>query len=312
MKPDKTPILVTGAHRTGTTWVGKMLTAGGQAGYISEPFNLLHRTGVFRAKVTHWYTYVCEENEEDYLASLRETLAFRYHIWSEIKSLRSFKDGGRMLRDGWAFLQGRLRAQRPLVKDPFAVFSIPWFIERLGSQVVVTVRHPAAFASSLLRLDWPFQIEDLLAQPLLMRDWLSPYREEMEALRKAPDDILAQGCLLWRMIYNVVAEMRNKYAADVLRVVRHEDLSLDPVGGFRDLYTMLGLQFGPAVEGQILKSSSVENPQELSRKRVHATQLDSKANLENWKRRLTPEQIKRVRQHTEQAAQVYYPELSWE
>ncbi len=31
------PILVTGTHRSGTTWVGKMLAAGPSTAYISEP-----------------------------------------------------------------------------------------------------------------------------------------------------------------------------------------------------------------------------------------------------------------------------------
>jgi LPS sulfotransferase NodH len=49
------PILVTGTHRSGTTWVGKMLAADSSTAYISEPLNVLHRPGVYRAKVKHWY-----------------------------------------------------------------------------------------------------------------------------------------------------------------------------------------------------------------------------------------------------------------
>lgn len=67
------PILVTGAHRSGTTWVGKML-AGSQVAYISEPLNVLHRPGVLCAKVKHWYQYVCDDNEAEYLAPFEELL----------------------------------------------------------------------------------------------------------------------------------------------------------------------------------------------------------------------------------------------
>ena len=59
------PILVTGGHRTGTTWVGKMLAASGEAAYISEPLNVLHRPGVMSTPVRHWYTYICPENEAE-------------------------------------------------------------------------------------------------------------------------------------------------------------------------------------------------------------------------------------------------------
>ena len=33
------PILVTGAHRSGTTWVGKMLALAPGIGYVHEPFS---------------------------------------------------------------------------------------------------------------------------------------------------------------------------------------------------------------------------------------------------------------------------------
>lgn len=55
-KKSLSPILVTGAHRSGTTWVGKMLAANRRVAYISEPLNVFHRPGVFSAPVSHWYT----------------------------------------------------------------------------------------------------------------------------------------------------------------------------------------------------------------------------------------------------------------
>lgn len=61
------PILVTGIHRSGTTWVGKMLAAGAHTAYVSEPLNINHRPGVFRAAVEHLYTYITNENEAEYL-----------------------------------------------------------------------------------------------------------------------------------------------------------------------------------------------------------------------------------------------------
>ena len=132
--PDRRPILVTGAHRSGTTWVGKMLAASPQIAYISEPLNVLHRLGVLRTSVAHWYTYICYANEDLYLPALNDTLAFRYHPLAEIQSLRSRKDIGRMFRDWNIFTQGRLFKRQPLLKDPFAVFSAPWFAERLPGQ----------------------------------------------------------------------------------------------------------------------------------------------------------------------------------
>lgn len=292
-----------------------MLTASSQAAYISEPLNRLHRLGVLRIPVTYWYPYIRQENEPEYLPAFLETLAYHYHYAAEIKSLRTSRDLQRMGRDSWIFLQGRIRHLRPLLKDPFAVFSIPWFTQRLRCQVVVTVRHPAAFASSLKRLNWPFQFEDLLNQPLFMRDWGEPFRQDIERLmaeeqKSSQPDIIAQGSLLWRIVYAVVDEYKKRLPQ--IQIVRHEDLSLDPVSGYRSLYEALNLNFSSAAQKTILESSSSDNPQEISSKNAFAVNVNSRANLDNWKRRLSADEIKRIRTLTEDLVFDYYPDLSWD
>lgn len=301
------PILVTGAHRSGTTWVGKMLAAGGGAAYISEPLNMHHRPGVMRLPTHFWYTYISADNEAEYLPALREMLSFRYHLGNEVRSLRSLKDVLRMGRDWNIFTRGRIFQKRPLIKDPFAVFSAPWFAERLNCQVVVAVRHPAAFVSSLKRLSWPFKFANLLEQPLLMRDWLAGYRQGMESV--PAEDTVTQGSLLWKMIYGTVAEYTK--ANPDMRLVYHEELSSAPLKGFETLYKQLGLQFNSKAERAVLKTSHGNNPGEISKSSAHSIRVDSRLNLENWKRRLTREEIDCVRAVTADVAGLFYPADSW-
>lgn len=306
---NRQPILVSGAHRSGTTWVGKMLAACDQVAYISEPLNVWHRPGVFHAPVRYWYMYICQENEDKFLPAIQETLNFDYHAWDEINSLRSVKDLLRMGRDWKNFSNAKKRELRPLLKDPFAVFSVPWFKETLNCQTVITVRHPAAYASSLKRLNWEFDFSDLLNQPLLMRDWLGPFKAEMETLQQVDKDIIGKSCLLWKMIYSVVSIYQETYPD--IPVVRHEDLSIDPLKGFRLLYDSLDLNFTPDVKETIIEYSNPENPEELSTRSVHGTRLNSRANINNWKHRLTPEEVSRIRQLTAEIADIYYPEEDW-
>lgn len=301
------PILVTGTHRSGTTWVGKMLAADSSTAYISEPLNVLHRPGVLRAKVDHWYQYICEENEHEYLPAFNELLEFDYHLWAEIRSIRSRRDFLRMGRDFAIFYNGLMRGLRMLMKDPFAVFSTDWFAKRLNCSVVIAVRHPAAFASSLKRLNWPFDFQDLLDQPLLMRDHLEPFRGKMEAVRA--DDVIGQSALLWNLIYRSVHGALERNPGFI--AVRHEDLSRDPVNKYRDLYSSLGLDFTPRVEKIILNSSSSENPREASRKKIYSVKLDSRANMDNWKKRLTAEEIDRIREMTREVSPLYYSDAEW-
>jgi len=307
MTRDRAPILVTGGHRTGTTWIGRLLAADPGTAYISEPLNVLHRPGVLRSEVTHWYAYVCPENEGSYYSAFLELLQYRYHLWEEIAALRSAHDVFRMGRDLGTFWMGRLLGRRPLLKDPFAVFSLAWFAERLDCRIVVAVRHPAAFVSSLKRLGWSFDFADLLQQPLLMRDHLEPYRGAMESCPRT--DIIAQASLLWVMIYRTLDALRQGLRD--AQIVRHEDLSRDPVGQFRSLYEALDLQFSPRVERQILESSGSENPDQLPPGRVHSVHLDSRASLDSWKRRLSADEVERVHQIAGEAARIYYPEDEW-
>lgn len=302
------PILVTGAHRTGTTWIGRMLAAEEGVAYISEPLNVLHRPGVYGAKVKYWYTYITPENEDAYLPAFRQLLDYDYHLLAELRSLRSRKDLLRMVRDFHSFFVGSMHGERPLLKDPFAVFSAPWFAERLGCRVVITVRHPAGFASSLNRLGWSFDFKDLLDQPLLMRDHLEGDRAEME--RMPSDDIIGQAALLWRMIYRAVHSIRQSHPD--FQVVRHDDFSRDPVARFRELYASLGLNFTPHAEQVVLKSSSSENPNEPGRNKPHSVRLDSRASMENWKKRLGADEIIRIRKITEGVSDLYYSEAAWE
>jgi hypothetical protein len=94
-------------------------------------------------------------------------------------------------------------------------------------------------------------------------------------------------------------------------LVRHEDLSRDPASGYRNLYAKLGLDYTHKVEQTILNSSSSENPTELSRGKTHSVKLDSRANMGNWKKRLSEEEINRIHKMTEGVSSLFYADGEW-
>jgi hypothetical protein len=284
-----------------------MLAADADTAYISEPLNVLHRPGVFRAQVRHWYQYICDGNEGEYLPAFQDLLEYDYFLWDEIRSIRSRKDFFRMGRDFMIFYNALMRGQRALLKDPFAVFSVPWFAKRLNCRVVITVRHPAAFAGSLRRLGWSFDFKDLLDQPLLMSDHLEPYRDQMLSVGRG--DVIDQAALLWKLIYSVAQKFRQLSPGWV--VVRHEDFSLNPMERYRDLYATLDLEFTARVKKYIEKNSSAGNPTELSPDKTHSVRLDSRATVMNWKKHLNVEDIKRIRDITGETASQYYSDAEW-
>jgi hypothetical protein len=81
--------------------------------------------------------------------------------------------------------------------------------------------------------------------------------------------------------------------------------------GFSDLYTRLGLVFSPSAQQTILDASSSENPAQLAQGKTHSVRLDSRTNLHNWKKHLSPTEIARLRRQVEETAAIYYPDADW-
>jgi hypothetical protein len=284
-----------------------MLAAGAQAAYVYEPLNRRQHPALMRAPAAHWYQYIAAENEGTYLRAFERLLDLDYPLVPALRSVRSPFDACRLGRDLATFLNGLLRKQRVLIKDPFAVFSIPWFARRLHCRVVVTIRHPAAFAGSLRRLGWRFDFRDLLDQPLLMRDHLERYRSEMLAVEA--DDIVGQAALLWKAVYGAVQDARRK-TADLV-AVRHEDLSRDPIGEYRRLYETLDLDFSDRAMARIADASSARHPAELPAGKSGSVKLNSRASVTNWKKRLSRAEITRIRTITEEIAHLHYGDDEW-
>jgi hypothetical protein len=286
-----------------------MLAASGKVGYIKEPSHLNHRLGVCGVPFVRWYQYITDENEAEYRAALGRTVRFSYHYFAELKTLRSPTDIGRMFRDGGQFLYHQLRRSRPLVKDPMAFFAAPWMADRFDMDVVVLLRHPAAFASSLKRMDWQYPFSHFLEQPLLLRDYLQPFEAEIRAYAAAPPDIIDQANLLWRIIHQTASTFREQHPDWVF--VRHEDLSRNPLTSFHALYDDLNLDFAPAIEETLRTFTGGHNPQEAPKDVIHQLKRDSKANIWSWKQRLTEAEIARVRANVAEVSAAFYGEEDW-
>ncbi len=93
------PILVTGAHRSGTTWVGKMLALAPGVAYVHEPFSPRTPKGLSPAGFDRYFTVVTTANESRYRAGLARTLAQRYDLGAQLRSARSWRDVVRIPRD---------------------------------------------------------------------------------------------------------------------------------------------------------------------------------------------------------------------
>jgi hypothetical protein len=301
------PILVAGMHRSGTSWLGRMLCASRELVYVPEPLSPLNRQTILKSRVSRWFTYINDDNESAFLTYYQDAASFKPHPVNDIRRARlgSPRDPIRIPKRWASFLIGRLQSRRVLFRDPFAIFSIEWFARRLPCQVVVIVRHPLAVVSSLKRLGYTFDFKNLLDQEALMAEQLEGFRPEMEAL-VGSSDVIAQGNLLWRIIYGHVASIQERNSS--IRVVRHEDLSLRPVEEYGLLYDALGLSFSKSARLMIERHVSERNPQEVSTRNPFDVRLDSRQNLGNWRRRLSDGEIDEILVGTRTIADRFYPE----
>jgi len=300
------PILVTGAHRSGTTWVGKMLALAPGVAYIHEPFSPRTAAGLSPAGFDRYFTVVTSENEARYRPGLEQTIRFRYGLGAQLRSLRGGRDLARIPRDLVRVERARLSGARPLVKDPIALLSAEWLAETFGMDVVVLIRHPAAFAASLKRLGWKHSFATFI-QEGRVPEVVRPYEAEIRQQAERPGEILAQAVLLWRLLYNAVDGYRERHPDWAF--VRHEDASAEPVATFERLYAQLGLDLTPAAKEAIARASAPDNPAELAT--PYAVELDSAASIGRWREDLTAEEVETLRERTRDVWPRFYSDDDW-
>lgn len=294
------PILVSGSHRSGSTWLGRMIDLSDEIGYIHEPFN--PTSGITGELFKKWFTYICEENEEPYKKAIGDYLNFEYPFARKIKEAKTWRDYARPFRDYSKFSWYRLNGKRPLMKDPISIFSAEWLHETFNMDVIILIRHPAAFVGSIKKVEWRSGMSNYLKQPLLMRDHLEPFEPELKKHAEKQQDYIEEAILLWNMIHSVIIKFQA--AHDDWFFIRHEDLSKDPIEGFKEIYDYVNLDYTSEIKRKITEFTT-ENESDSKLKR------NSESNVWSWKRRLTDAEIRRVREGTEEIASHFYSEEDW-
>lgn len=257
--------------------------------YVHEPFSVDHHPGIFAARVPYWFLYVTKENQDLYYEDFRRTLGFRYRPVAELRAIRKPRHATRLVRDGGRFMTSRLRGTRTLIKDPLAFFAAEWLAQSFAMQVVVLIRHPAAFAASWLRLGYRHPFEHFLEQPALMRDHLEIFEPEIRTLANANGSPLAEAALLWRILASTFLTYQERHPGWFF--TRYEDLCQAPNANFRALFDHLGLEFTPNIQTRLTAAT--------------------KPNLDGWRSQLSLDEVKFLRDRVEELSERFYPTATW-
>ena len=143
-----------------------------------------------------------------------------------------------------------------------------------------------------------------------MRDYLSPFKEELYRFKSRTDtDVIDQAVLTWKALYFVVHLFQARHPD--WHIVRLEDLAADPQHQFRQLYDRLGLRWDSRVGEGIDKYSASFNPAEVSPSRFRTIKRNSRAATSTWLSRLNTVEIDRVHAGVGDVGRYFYSDAEW-
>ncbi len=285
------PLLISGIHRSGSTWLANMLTVSKDTMLIDEPFNIGDCSFKLGGLPKGFYTYIPDINEEN------ARIQFQMVINNRTKRVFSKRK-----KEHWFPF---MRTGRQIIKDPIAALSTEWLYKNFELDILILVRHPAAYVSSLIRMGWEFPFNHLMRQQALMEIELSPLKNE---IMNVSTDFIDRAALSWKCIYFVLSNYidRNNWVYK-----RHEDLAQNPVKEIKRIYTDFELEWNGNVKETIERFTGKSNPVKVEDGRTHLLKRDSKKLIHKWKGDLSIEQIYRIKEITSPVWQNFYDESDW-
>lgn len=302
-------ILVTGSHRSGTTWVGKTICQHAQVSYVHEPFNVDYPNELIPLGLDTWFTDAATSPQQHQIRRAFDNhLKPLHRLVHDTKHCASRQGLSRLPSCAGAAIAQMMAAERVLVKDPIAIYSAGWLHDRYDMQVICMIRNPHAFVGSLKTAGWDFDFAHLARQQQLLRERLTPYAEQisMQAGARQNGSFIARACLIWNVIHAAILEYR-RTRHDWLFVTQ-ESLALDPASGFRDIFDYLGLALTPDIADYIAAFTSTNNPDESGTTAYGPR--NAKKSLETWRSRLTPDEIETIDELTSEIAGQFYKDAT--
>jgi hypothetical protein len=247
-------IFVTGVPRSGTTFVGTMLSSPLEVDYIHEPFN--PRCGM--PGITQGYRYVRPgldtEEMQRYHALVKTIFSYDLKLKGRIPEKDSWlrKATKRVVGSRGPF-HLRLARSNPfhkaaVIKDPTGGLLSEYLYLHFNVRPVIVIKHPTSFIASLKRVNWWPGFSRLGDQQCLIEDYFS---DDTDFVTRDWSDPVLGAAAFWRAMHKVLLTQASKYPD--WQVVTHERLSQDPVSTFRHLYDALDLPWHGSVQRKILR-----------------------------------------------------------
>lgn len=309
MKP---PLLITGSHRSGKSYTVKGLNIKNHFNIIHEPLNNDSGIGWIGLDNLNYFTYIHKANSHFFKKEFDRTIYnFEYRVAKQFYRDTGLGNVSKIVKDTIRSLRYKFNNKRALLDDPFAVFSAEWFYEEYNADIIIMIRHPASFVSSLKLLNYSFDFSHILDQKYLVDSKLKNYIPELIEFTTKEKSIVEQGEFLWRIIYDVVGRYRDTYNSKWL-FVRFEDLVRHPDENFERILNYAGIRLDKTyiekIKSQICTAANDKEVDILS-KNVNDYSIND--HLKRFKTLLTTSEIDYIKMKSEVVWKQFYKEEDW-
>lgn len=229
------PVLLVSFPRSGSSWLGRLLSYASNACYLREPITQARRR--WHPGTPHAVTDAGINQAPRHYARYADRAFAGCPAFSYATVLDP---------SDWALRHRHKR--RVLIKEvnPFAV---GWMRKRYAPTVIHLMRHPVAVAHSMHRRGWTTQrLHDYLSSERLAQSPLNP-----DAL---PNSFWGQIGAVQGLAHRAV---REACSADAYTPVRYETLCADPVGTVRRLCRAVGLAWSASMPAAIRSHSAASS-----------------------------------------------------
>ncbi|MFZ2501719.1 MAG: sulfotransferase [Nocardioides sp.] len=241
------PILVTGVPRSGTTWLARLFAAApGTSLAGREPMNPRGKQYALGGTLSEWTRLTRPSGRQALL--LRTTYA----------GLNPRTYG----RYGRHQTRAMLPGTRMIVKDPFAMLSVPAIYRLTGARAVLVYRHPGAVLASYRRMGWSADIAETFRVATDHAEEVLPLigSSAGDLLERGPDaltDTEAMG-LFWT-VFSALATDDVKRTPGAL-IVAHPEVAAGGTAAVDRLMTAVGLRATDAVHAEISAAGAGDAP----------------------------------------------------
>lgn len=256
------PIILAGSGRSGTTWLGNIISANPNIGIIFEPF--YHRKVAEMEKIP-LFKYAREDEEN-------------LELYKRVSAVLS----GQISND-WVNQQQRrthFLVKRFLVKTIRANLMLAWIDKHFDVDIVFTLRHPCAVILSRVKLDWTTQLSHFLNQKQLVEDHLHPF---LQVIHDNQKDELSQQAVVWCLENLIPLKQMHDHN---WTLCLYEDMVRYPLYESKKILDQLHIANSLLTKRAICNVSMVTRPD--------SPLFNGLDPLSNWQNKLSKDQVRKI------------------